>query len=233
MSRALIALVLALLLVPATANAHELTVLAPGAAELDLGNVSSPRLVHATLVDADDELRLSLRLGDAPIAVQLFVPEVLPERDARGDDLPGIQGEEAPSVEDTPTDEATGIRYRLVESTFLDPTQYQRPDVNLTIERGGEPTRVAVLVGDPDATFASTDLERTPQTLARLRAWAETPAEGSKPVRAAAASRDSRSRSPWYGAVIALVAVLTAAWWIRSGSRRAQERGIERSADEN
>ena len=62
MRRALpIAIAFVLLLAPSAAAAHELTVLAPGSGELDLGTVSTPRLVHATLASRQDVLDHAIR----------------------------------------------------------------------------------------------------------------------------------------------------------------------------
>jgi hypothetical protein len=226
MRRALpIVIALALLVAPSTARAHELTVLAPGSAELDLGTVSSPRLVHATLASERDVLDLSIRTAEGPLDLLVLVPDTQPERGYER--RPVLPIDDLVLVDDEPlVDDVTGIRYLVIARRRI---AAGTAAIDFSIARGHHPTRIAVYVGDPDAEFAATDPERTPRTLARLRAWAETPAEGSRTVGGADEPRAS-SRSPWYGAVIALVAILTAGWWVRSGSRRAQERGVERSA---
>lgn len=210
-------LVALLLLTPAMAHAHELTVLDPGGAQLDLGDASQPRLVHGTLAGTREELELGVRVRATPLRVLLLVPDAAPERGS--DARPRL--DESQRVDDRAiSDETTGVEYLVVGERVLQPGPGAATTLRVT--RGAEPTRVAVLVGDPDAAFAASDPSRTPRSMLRLRAWAETPADGSRPVRPAGSGPDRNA--PWYGFGITLVAVLTAAWWLRIGHTRSRER---------
>lgn len=218
---------LALLAAPA-ANAHELQVLAPGTAQLDLGSVSQPRLVHGTLQGASDELLLTLTGANRPLEVLVLVPDALPERAAGGAPELSLAATERVDRAQV-TDEITGIDYLVVARHRLAADGPTGP-TRLVVRRGEAPTRVAVLVADPDAPFAASDPERTPTTMLRLRAWAETPPAGTRSETPREA--DVIVGAAWYGGGIALLALLTAVWWVRSGRARARLEGAARAARE-
>lgn len=224
----LLASLLLVLAAPAGAHAHQLTVLPAGSAQLDLGTVSQARLLHVTLEQPSDALEVGVRVDATPLEALLLVPDVTPERDARGAELPTARGADfAPVTERTVlTDESTGVRYRVAAEVQLLPRSAARGPRTLTIARGDEPTRAALLVRDPDAPFAALDLERTPRALLGVRAWQDTPAAGAKvPPRPEPTGSTALA---WYAAGLALLATLTAIWWIRSGRASARARGVER-----
>lgn len=213
------------------ATAHELTVLEPGPAELDLGTVSVPRLVHATLVKRDDTLlvRVHPDSGDL-IEVQLLVPAERSESERRPTAVPRMRAAAAlanVAVLQSPTllvDEVTGVSYRLLARSRLRQGEAQH---SITVRRGAQPVRVALRLAPARAPFAASSPERTPRTLVRLRDWQRTAPDGSRPGAVAEPVAASRF-APWFAGALGAGAMLLAAWWMRSGRRSSRERGLER-----
>jgi hypothetical protein len=212
---------------PTPALAHEISVLAPGSASIDAGDGSTARLIHATLLDPGDTLRVTVHAGAAGVDTMLLVPNAGPEQLASRHALPDMPADElVPITDETPTDDSTHIEYRaLVEASIASTTR------TIVVSRGSVPTRVALLVRpSSDTRFRADHPSRTPKTLLRLQQWAATPA-------AAARNHDAGSAShatfrAWYAAALAVIALLVAAWWVRTGKRRSRERGVERARGE-
>lgn len=220
-------------------QAHELSVSQPGTVELDLGTADPARLMHATLVAPGDTLTTRVQPTGSPLEVLLLVPDEQPERAVADDELPSLQvrGAGRSAVvravdRSRVTDEATGIHYRVIATSMIvsDGSRGARP-ATIVVRRGDAPTRVALRVGSADV-FQTADPERTPRTVARARAWLETPAVGSVPApRTPPGTTADVSRAVWGGA-LAMSAVILAIWWVRIGRRRSRVRGVERQRDE-
>lgn len=217
---------LAMAIAPSSAAAHEPQVFDPGPVELDLGRPLRARLLHVTLVGPQQELVVHLA-GDGA-RVQLLVPDREPERSAAAVDLPRMRigpglidaGEPVRVV-----DEVTGVAYRRIAATTVG------GDTIVRVKRGAQSTRAALLVAATDETFATNDPRRIPRTLLHLRQWAETPATGSPTAARQRAGRGGTPPSPyvaWFGAGIALAALLVTTWWVRRGRSSARRRGVER-----
>jgi hypothetical protein len=196
---------------------------------LDVGTAEPARLVHATLVNADDQLVVTATPSGGAVEAALFVPDRDPERDLRGADLPSLRIDGgAPISLNTDgqplVDDATGFAYRELGRVPLDAAG-GKP--RIVVARGDEPVRVALRIGMP-TSFAATDVERTPRTFAQARAWFETPAPGADVPKPPTVDRGTRTAIAWFGAALALSGVGVAAWWLRSGRSTARRRGIER-----
>lgn len=232
----LLVLLAACLLVPASASAHELTVLEVGSGELDAGLGDPARLVHATLDAAGDQLVVTVRGSGAPLELLVLTPDRRPERTQSIAELPSLAvtggtvefEAAAPADRETIVDEGTAVEYRVLGTAAVAVPAGSR--LRLAIRRGSQPARVALRVGPP-TSFEAADVERTPRTLLKLRAWVETPAP-SAPIDRTPAKTTSRPVVAWYGAGVALLGMLIAAWWVRSGRSRSRERGVERAAEE-
>lgn len=231
----LLALLLACLLAPGAALAHDLLVVPVGSGEIDAGLADPAKLIHATLDEPGDSLTVTVRSTGSPIELLLLVPDRKPESTYEGDELSTmvVQPLTAPGSAELGstarvTDEATSIEYRVIgEQTTA--TREGVP-MTVTVRRGTEPTRVALRVGAP-TSFEAADFERTPRTVVRVRGWAETPAPSAK-VDRTPAKTTSRPLVAIFGAGIALLGVLIATWWVWAGRRRSRERGAERAAEE-
>lgn len=230
---AIIAPALASLAAVATpATAHELQALAPGPARLDLGTANPARLVHATLLEPADQLRVAVTPVTGPIEVELLVPDRPPEQDRSGGALPRLQSVDLAEGHVTALDEprpirddATGFGYLVVASAEV---PLGDEAVELTVERGGEPTRVALRVGPPSAAFRSNDAERTPRALVLTRGWFETEPAGASDLPAADRTAPERTVA-WFGLGIAAAGLLVAAWWVARGRATSRRRGAERA----
>lgn len=231
------ALIVACLLAPAPAVAHELVVVPVGSAELDAGQGDPARLVHATLDAPGDELVVTVRATGTPLELLLLVPDRRPETALVEGELPSMDvvttpppaggGEQAPADANL-VDEATAIEYRAIAEQSIVASQGAK--VRITVRRGSSPVRVALRVGAP-TSFEAADVERTPKTLVKVRGWVETPAPSAKVDRTPAKTA-SRPVVAIYGAGVALLGVLLAIWWVWAGRRRSRERGAERAAKE-
>jgi hypothetical protein len=222
-------LVVACLAAAPGSAAHELQASPPGPVELDAGTAEPARLVHATLVDAGDQLVVTATPTGGAVEAVLLVPDRDPERDLRGGDLPSMRIDGGMPVAVTTdgeplVDEATGFVYRELGRIPLDAADGK---VRIVVARGDEPLRIALRVGMP-TSFAATDVDRTPRTFAQSRAWFETPAPGADVPKPPTVDRGARTAIAWFGAALALSGVGVAAWWLRSGRSTARRRGIER-----
>ena len=231
----LLVLLAACLLAPASAAAHELVVLPVGAGEIDAGLADPARLIHATLDKPGDTLVVTVRSSGAPLELLLLMPDRRPESKLDGEALPQLEWAAAPGqsvIEGEPrrelVDEATAVEYGVLSSETL--ALEEGAPVTVTIRRGTQPARVALRVGAA-TSFEAADVERTPRTLVKLRAWVETPAPSAE-VDRTPVKTTSRPVVAIYGAGVALLGVLIAAWWVWSGRRRSRERGAERAAEE-
>jgi hypothetical protein len=222
-----------------TAAAHELQVLDAGSAEVDAGMADPARLIHAVLVQADDELVVSVTPGEQPLEAELLLPDRKPESHADAAAWPRIElrwrgggslvAIPRDVIRELVVDAATGIPY-VQQATV--PIPSGRGPVDVVVRRGDAPSRVALRVGAP-APFAASDPERTPRMTIRSRLWAETPPPGtraSEPRRVDGATVDRRFAVG--GAVIALAGVLIAAWWMRRGGATARRRGLGRTSED-
>ena len=232
----LLALLVACLLAPAAASAHELLVLPVGSGELDAGLADPARLVHATLDAPADELVVTVRASGSPLELLLLVPDRRPERTQSGEERPTLTVTGAGAGIDTTTperretlvDEGTAVAYRVIGTTTAAVAAGTR--LRIVIRRGSEPARVAVRGGGPP-TVDAPDTESTPRPRVHPRGWVETPAPSAK-VDRSPPKTTSRPIVAIYGAGIALLGVLLGVWWVWSGRRRSRERGAERAADE-
>jgi len=213
------------------ASAHELTVSAPGPVEVDLGDGSRARLVHATLTAGGDTLRAHVAPGDGTdLEALLLVPVFEPERSASRSELPRAHALVTGATrqfnrvtdEQVLLDDITSVEYRVLGTVRVDAA------AELVVE-SSEPTRVALLVRHRDDAFVTEDPKRLQRTLVKLRAWTEVSATGQ---RRTPAKPISDGRGPAiYAAGLAVVALLLAAWWVRSGRTTSRRRGVERSGD--
>lgn len=238
MRRAVLTVIAAalVLVLPDAVLAHEIVVLPVGTGEIDAGLGDPARLFHATLDEPGDELVVTVRTTGSPLELVLLVPDRAPERGyGSGAKLPTIAvtprgaaeiGNFGGGGEDEVVDEGTALGYRVVREANV--AAREGTLVTVQIRRGIEPTRVALRVGAP-TSFEAADVERTPRTLVRLRAWYDTPPP-SATVDAARGSSPPSSLVAWYGAGVSLLGVLIAVWWVRSGRRRSRERGLERDS---
>jgi hypothetical protein len=220
-----LAVALAAFALPAAAAAHEISVLPPGAATIDAGDGTTARLIHATLLKPGDTLRVAVHPGADALEALLLVPEEGPEGQASASKLPTWEVRDGVSLPaPTLTDSVTHIAYRVLADTSASSTS------TIVIRRGSIATRVALLVrtGGEATPFRADHVQRTPRTLLRLQQWAATPASRSSTHDAA----DHSTFRAWYAAGLAVVALLVAGWWIRSGKVRSRERGVERSRGE-
>lgn len=220
-------LVLALLLAPGAATAHELSVSVPGSVAIDLGTVTNVRLLHATLVDAGDTIELALDAGTGrDLELLLLVPDDGAEGQARPAEMPTIAGGDLDRTPESIEDEVTGLRYLVLERRALEDGPQE-----LTVARGSAPTRVALRVAPAGEEFVTQDPRRTPRALVRTRAWFEAPAPGARQVERRIPEEDPGARRIriWVPAAFGVLAILLAGWWLRSGWRSARTRGVERS----
>lgn len=225
---------LASILVAAAAPvaAHELQLVPPGPAELDVGTADPARLLHATLLEPADRLQVGVLASTGPVEALLLVPDREPERGRAAAAAPTIRvdGAARSRVEVLDTheevrDEATGFEY-LVLATVAIPRSDEPASVVVT--RGAEPTRIALRVGPTDAPFTSTDPERTPRALILTRGWIETEPAGAADLPAPNRSEPDRSVA-WFGLALAAAGILVAIWWVARGRATSRRRGVERA----
>lgn len=211
-----------------------------GDVELDLGAVEPVRLVHATLGKPGDAVAATVRADAVPgTRIHVLVPDAAPERDLSDRELPaatltmpGGLPLTVPPATGTLVDDATGVRYRIVGLLDTPPasvgnarSQPAGGPALVQLVRGSAPARVALRVAPADAAFVSSDIDRSPRTLVRLRAWeqggapvaritplANEPDEGELPAPSAA----------YFGAAVAGAALVLTAWWLFRGRWRAR-----------
>lgn len=224
------------LIAPAAASSHELLVLPVGSGDLDAGLGDPARLIHATLDQPGDELVVTVRTTGTPLELLLLTPDRRPERIQSTGDLPSLivtganarLDESSDADRSTIVDEGTAVEYRVLDATGA--AARAGTILRITVRRGDEPARVALRVGAP-TSFEAANVDQTPRALAKLRAWADTPAPSARFERTPPKST-ARPIVAIYGAGIALLGVLLGVWWVRSGRRRSHERGAERAAEE-
>lgn len=232
-----IMLLAACLLAPAgatSAAAHQLEHVDPSSTPIDLGTADPARLIHTTLVKPVDTLVVKLITSSEPTELIMYVPDAKPERTREAADLPSITAtwdgggmvSSQDAATDPITDAATAISYLELARTPI--TAPAGTAVTVTVTRGAKPSRVALRVG-PRSPFGAEDYERTPRTLTEVRIWNATPPPGTP--RPASRAVDPNRAVAWFGAGVALVGVLVAIWWIRSGKIASRRRGVERAKD--
>lgn len=228
--QSLLALVLAaaaLLANGGSSAAHELVVADPGPVSVDLADASSSRLIHATLESATDTMQVRVA-PTGTVEALLLVPVFDPEGSAEESDLPTARAEaggrsrafEPPVSDEVLLDDTTNVEYRVLGTTRIHARSVVRVETD-------HPTRAALLVRSPDEPFVTDDPDRVQRTLVKLRAWTEVSATGT---RRAPRPPVSDGRAPAiFAAAIAVVALLLAAWWVRSGRMDSRRRGVERA----
>lgn len=217
-----------------SAAAHQLQYIEAGSTTIDLGTADPARLIHATLVSADDKLSFTVRSTSEPVDVILYVPDVKPENTRTPVNLPTIfvtwpgGGAQSSRAEpsDPVVDAATGITYlELVRVPIAAPAG---TTATITVRRGAEPARVALRVGPP-SPFGAEDFEQTPRALTKVRLWNASPPAGTEGARKHTA--EPNRAVAWFGTGIATSGVLVAIWWVLRGRATSRHRGVERAIE--
>jgi hypothetical protein len=171
-------------------------------------------------------VRVTLGTGlRAASTADLYIPLRDPERERMRSRLPLLRANAAtvPVVDDdagTEEEPSTGLRFRHVASLRLAPGTRE-----LQIVSPGAANRALVVVHDDaaPAQFQLDEPSRTPRTVARLRAWYDTPADGHTPR----ATQERRSTRMILGSLLGIAVVIAmlalAVWWGvrgRSAARR-------------
>jgi hypothetical protein len=235
---------LAVLLVAATASfAHTAQVLPRGSQTVDLGTDPGSQLIHAVLEAPGDTLTVRLVVPTAgTFAIDVLVPDQPQERrvhpvvtlrsagQSRGAKAATTDPLAAPKAKlgSRLSDRGTGIRYRRIigNLTAADGLEPGRA-VELTIQRGSVPLRVAVRTDD-GSKFQLDNAKEVPRTVTRLGGWFTSPAAGA-PHAGSDSLADGFRALVWIPLSIAGIMVLTAVWWMVRGRRASRVRGAERA----
>jgi len=225
----------------------------PGSGAAELGDAHVDVIVFLVLQEGDRWVATVTGTPGDPVRARLLVPDRRPENRLQPTAMPTVEiggpdgialvaraggshvkepatGIRLQEVVDSGEDSGNGCVAIDVRATCTSTNLAVGPKGRLEIAvvaRGA--VRVALVVG-PDQRIEIPDAARQPRTIAGIRAWYDTAADGSPSTGGQVAQRPGRG---WIAVpstvVVAMVAL--ALWWMLLGSRVGRRRGAERAAE--